>query len=259
MLIRKQNIATWRVVWQMERLCTQIAERILQGEFHAGPLAVVDGCGHGLRLAWLHRAFSVNNTSGFGAFEQDVQMFAEFLGVKVLVLPIAMLSQDGHEEAFALCAVRKEVTTTDAPFGLVAQRQDVGSQFVGNPLHIVFILKVIEGAGGVDEQPAFAQGWPNVADDLPLTLGTHGHVPQAPLPYAVGILAEHAFAGTGRVAQDKVEHRAKGLEVRRKIAGDNGVGTAPLDDVLPQDVGTLTDGFVGDERGIAGQVVQQQG
>ena len=258
LLISEQDVPAWCRVGQVQCLGAQVAECVVQRQFHAGPRAVVGGSGHGLRLARLCGALLVNRASRLDAFEQNVEVLVQFFAVERFVLCLAVLAQDGYEEAFAPCAMGEEVAIHNAPFGRSAERQDVGPQFAGYPCHVVFVFKVVEGAGGIDELSARTQCRPDVTDNLPLSLPTQLHTPQAPLPDGFGVFAEHAFTGAGRIAQDEVEHTAQRLEVCCKVAGDKSVGAAPLDDVFAQDVCTLAHGFVGNERGVAGQVVQQQ-
>ena len=79
------------------------------------------------------------------------------------------------------------------------------------------------------------------------------HVLETPLADGGGILAEHAFAGTGDVAEDEVECHLRLAEVKGIVVGDDAVGPVPLSDVLQKDLGTGGDRLVAHKDTTLGQ------
>ena len=76
---------------------------------------------------------------------------------------------------------------------------------------------------------------------------------RAPLADGLWILAEHALARTGDIAEDEVEAELGATEVARVVIRDEMVGIAPLGDIFQQDIGTLAHWFVGDEDAVVRQ------
>ena len=79
------------------------------------------------------------------------------------------------------------------------------------------------------------------------------YVLETPLADGGGILAEHAFAGAGDVAEDEVELCFGLAEVTGVVVSDDAVGPAPFGDVLQKDLGTGRDGLVAHEDAAIGQ------
>ena len=88
---------------------------------------------------------------------------------------------------------------------LWCQRNYLSTKLFNYILHIVCILKVIEGAGRVDKISSLPQRRPYIIKDSPLTLRAELNIVKAPLPYCIGILAEHALSRTGSIYKNKVE------------------------------------------------------
>ena len=88
---------------------------------------------------------------------------------------------------------------------LWCQRNYLSTKLFNYILHIVCILKVIEGAGRVDKISSLPQRRPYIIKDSPLTLRAELNIVKAPLPYCIGILAEHALSRTGGIYKNKVK------------------------------------------------------
>ena len=79
------------------------------------------------------------------------------------------------------------------------------------------------------------------------------HVLETPLADGGGILAEHAFAGAGNVAEDEVECHLRLAEVTGIVVGNDAVWPTPLGDVLQKDLGPCRYRLVAHEDAALGQ------
>ena len=93
---------------------------------------------------------------------------------------------------------------------------------------------------------------PGVAHYLALQLPAFLHVLRAPFLDGGLVLAEHAFARAGHIAEDKVEMHFRLAIVLWVEVGDEMMLIAPLLHVLQQDAGTIADGLVAIEHAVLG-------
>ena len=172
-------------------------------------------------------------------------------------------AQNAHEESLATGDARDETIdggieageerTRDVPGGLCGDGDGLGIVSVEDPAHVLFVLFYIKGTRTIYKDATGIQTLPGIGDNLPLQAPTFLYVLETPLADGGGILAEHAFAGAGDIAEDEVERHLRLAEVTGVVVGDDAVGPAPFGDVLQEDLGTGGDGLVAHEDTALGQ------
>ena len=70
---------------------------------------------------------------------------------------------------------------------------------------ILFILKMIEGAGAVDEESARTEHRKDIRKDFSLTLTAELHSVETPVTNGLLVLAEHTFSRTGDIGEEEIE------------------------------------------------------
>ena len=115
---------------------------------------------------------------------------------------------------------------------------------MANPCHVVLILKAVESAGRIDEQPTGTQTRPDVGHNLALQLIAFLYVLRTPLPYRLRILTKHAFARTGYISEYDIKHEWCTGVVGCVVVSDDNTGRSKLDDILLQYLGARAQGFV---------------
>ena len=141
----------------------------------------------------------------------------------------------------------------DLPFFFQGDGQGFGSQFFYDIMYIVLVFFRIVRAGAVNKQAAGFQSIPYIVDDASLAGGTKVDVRHAPLAGAVGIFAEHSFAGTGHVGDDHIKQMGEAADLFGIIIDYDVVRIAPFGDVLSQDITAAADHFVADQQATFGQ------
>ena len=79
---------------------------------------------------------------------------------------------------------------------------------------------------------------PGLGDNLTLQAPAFLHILPTPLADGLRILAEHAFAGAGHVAEDDIELQLRLSEIAGIAVGDGAALVPPLGDVLQQYLGS---------------------
>ena len=182
---------------------------------------------------------------------------------------MGLLPHDCHKQPFATTRAGNEPInrlvealkqrTRDVPFGLDAlYGQHLGSQFLHEVADVLFVLLRIKGTGTIYYQATFLQALPGVTDYFTLQSPTLLHVLRAPLADGGRILAEHAFARTGNVAEDEGKPHPALDEVAGVEVGDAVVLVAPLADVFGQYLTAFAVRLVASEQPLLGQHRAQQ-
>ena len=164
-----------------------------------------------------------------------------------------MFAEGAYIESLAFDLMREEMVTGEtvcySPRRIATNRQYFGTETLGNPLSVFFILLCVERAGGVDKYAAWLECFPDIHEDRALPLGTHLDIPQTPFFARCRVLTEHTFAGTWRVHEHTIKQiRCAFAEVLGFVESDDGIAVAPFLDVFAEDKQALTDYFVADEQ-----------
>ena len=139
------------------------------------------------------------------------------------------------------------------PLGLGLDGKHLGIELGEYPADVFLVLLGVKGARAIDQDAAVVEAGPRIADNLALQLPAFLYVLRAPFADGGRVLAEHAFARAGHVAENQVELHL-GLSVITGVGvGDDVILVAPLRHVLQQDAGPLLHGFVAIEHTILGQ------
>ena len=166
---------------------------------------------------------------------------------------MAALADGRGEEAFAGDTVGPETETAysagltlfDAPVGRNHRSGILSAEFLGNPPHILFIFRPVEGTGTVNQASSGTERRPCVGYDSALTGCTQPDVRLAPLPAGFGTFAEHPLSGAGGIYGHRVEPLAQAGEMGRVVVGDHRIADAPFADVVGKDECPAAYHFVG--------------
>ena len=126
--------------------------------------------------------------------------------------------------------------------------------------HGFLIFRGVIGAGGIHQPAAGAQQLRRPVQNAGLTSGAAGGGIGLPLGAGIRLPAEHAFPGTGRVHQHRVE-KARPLpgQFFGIFVDDDGVGNPQPLQIARQHLRPFGLGFVGDQKALAPQSRRQLG
>ena len=126
-------------------------------------------------------------------------------------------------------------------------------------MDVLFVLLRVVGAGAVDQQAAGLQRVPDVVDDAAPAPGTERDVRNTPFACAVGIFAEHAFAGTGHIRDDHIKEMRQATDLFRIVACHDAIRISLFGDILGQYMAPAPDHLIADQQTSFRQASRQMG
>ena len=135
----------------------------------------------------------------------------------------------------------------DVPSLFDGHRQSFSSKVFFYPQYVFLIFVPIEGASGVDENAAWLETVPDVADDFSLELPTVVHIAGAPFLDGSLVLPKHTLARARYIGEDDIKLQLGFLVISRIVVGDDDIGMTEFLNVLCQDLRTGAHRFIAEE------------
>ena len=139
------------------------------------------------------------------------------------------------------------------PRGIRGNLEYLGIEGVAYPAHIFLVLFRIKGTRTIYEQTTRLETCPGIVYNLALQAPALLHILQAPFADGGWILAEHALARAGYIAENHVVLRFRLAEILRVTVGDDAIRPAPFRDVLQQYLGAIGNRLVAYEDAVSRQ------
>ena len=137
--------------------------------------------------------------------------------------------------------------------------QDIGSELISYPSHIVLIFFPIEGASTINQQAPRLQSRPYIGQDTSLATPTDVYILHTPFVYRHLVLAKHTFTRTGNIGQDYIKQIHQATKLCRVTISHYHIGISPFHQVFGQNLRPVTHHFVGHQQTSFGQETPAQG
>ena len=148
--------------------------------------------------------------------------------------------------------------TCNPPTFIYRNLQYLGSQLLGYPSHIVFILFMVEGTSTVYEQTARFQCWPDIGQDAALAFPTDIHIFHTPLVYRHLVLSEHPLSRTRHVSQNHIKQMRQFGKIDRIVVRHHDFRMPPFGEIFSQNLRTVTHYLIGHQQTAFGQHASTQ-